>query len=387
MICLGIENLIQSPRKLKGKKVAVIASAASVDRYLNTAVDLLWKHPDINLVKVFGAQQGFWGETQDNMIEWEGQRFPSYNVPLHSLYGKTRKPRPQELADIDLLVFDLQDVGTRVYTFIWTMILAMEACAENDKEFIVCDRPNPINGVTVEGNVSRSDWASFVALRPLPMRHGMTNGEIASYVNTEFKIGCQLTVIKMTGWKRAQWHDQTGLPWVIPSANMPTLDTATVYPGTVLFEGTNISEGRGTTRPFELIGAPFIDAFQLADKMNTLKMPGVWFRPCKFIPTFHKFKDEICNGVQLHVTNRKKFNSFNAGFALLKMIRDLAPNHFSWKEPPYEYVFDKRPIDVILGSKKITDDLENGKSLSQLLGAMKKETEAFQKIRRKYLLY
>lgn len=387
MLMSGIERLLKDTGILKGRRVGLIANATSVNRALVSSVDLLYNHPDINLTCIFGPQQGFWGETQDNMVEWQSGRYPKYDLPLHSLYGKNRKPTGEMLKDVDTLIFDVQDIGTRVYTYIWTMALAMGACAELGKEFIICDRPNPINGINVEGNVSLKDFASFVALYPLPMRHGMTAGEVAGYLNAEFKIGCNLTVSEMKGWKRRMWFDETGLPWIIPSANMPTLETAAVYPGTVLFEGTNISEGRGTTRPFELVGAPFVKGFDLAEALSGYELPGVVFRPCIFIPTFQKHAGKNCGGVQIHVTDRSHFKPFKTGLTLLKTIRDMYPDKFEWKEPPYEYVHDRPPIDVIFGCSWIREALEAGRTIDKIVDKTEKELDLFCRIRKRYLLY
>lgn len=387
MITLGIENLTRSPSILKGKRVGLIANAASVDHDLFSSVDMLHHNPDINLTCIFGPQQGFWGETQDNMIEWKSGRYPRFDLPLYSLYGEHRKPTAKMLENVDVLIFDVADVGTRIYTYIWTMILAMQACAELNKEFIVCDRPNPIGGLLAEGNVSKQKYSSFVALYPLPLRHAMTCGEIAKYVNGEFSIGCKLAVIPMRGWRRSMWHDETGIPWVMPSANMPTLDSATVYPGMVIFEGTNISEGRGTTRPFEFVGAPFIEGFDLADALSKHNLPGVIFRPCIFIPTFNKHQGKNCGGVQLHVTDRNLFRPAQTGIAILKTIHDMYPNDFRWKEPPYEYVSDKPPIDVIFGCDWVRHAIEEKQTLGNITKKIEEELNEFSGIRQKYLLY
>jgi uncharacterized protein YbbC (DUF1343 family) len=387
MVVSGLECLLKDPKILKGKGVGLIANATSVDKGLISSVDLFHDHPDIDLKCVFGPQQGFFGETQDNMIEWRGGRHPKYDLPLYSLYGEYRKPTIEMLRDVDVLVFYVADVGTRVYTYIWTMALAMQACAEYARKFVVCDRPNPIGGAMVEGNVSSLDFSSFVALYPLPLRHGMTAGEIANYINKEFRIGCELEVVKLSGWKRQMWHDDTGLPWVIPSANMPTLDSATVFPGTVIFEGTNVSEGRGTTRPFEFVGAPFIDGFKLAADLSRRELPGVFFRPCVFVPTFHKHAGKNCGGVQLHVTDREKFLPVRTGLAMLKAIMDDHKKDFMWKDPPYEYERERLPIDVILGTDWIRKALEKGDGLDKILSRCDDEMRRFSAIRQKYLLY
>lgn len=387
MVIPGIEMLIKDASLLDGKRVGLIANGASVGHDMTSSVDLLYNHPDVNLTTLFGPQQGFWGETQDNMVEWESGRYPKYGLPLYSLYGKQRKPTPEMLKDVDTLIFDVQDAGCRVYTYIWTMALSIAACAEMDKKFIVVDRPNPISGIDVEGNVSTTDFASFVALYPIPLRHGMTAGEIAAYINEEYKIGCDLTVIKMKGWKRRMWFDETGLPWVMPSANLPTLDTAIVYTGTVIFEGTNISEGRGTTRPFEFIGAPFIDGFRLADELARCCAEGAHFRPCVFIPTFGKFAGENCGGVQLHVTDRGRFKPVEAALTMLLTIRSLYPTDFKWREPPYEYTFDRPPIDMIFGADWIRKAVDSKLPANKIMDKFRDEIANFNVVRKKYLMY
>ncbi len=298
---------------------------------------------------LFGPQHGFQGTTQDNMIEWESYRHPRLQVPVHSLYGEHRKPTPSMLAGIDALFVDLVDIGTRYYTFIWTLLLAMEACAEAGVPVILADRPNPLNGESVEGDPQREDHVSFVGLRPLPVRHGMTIGELAIHFRDENAAGTDLVVLPMEGWKRWMWHDDTGLPWVMPSPNMPSLDTATVYPGMCLFEGTNVSEGRGTTRPFELFGAPWIDGEGLADELNSLELPGARFRPVAFEPGFQKSAGEVCQGCQLHVTERNAFLPYHTGVSILRVIGKRYPAHFQWNAPPYEYEYEKLPIEILTG--------------------------------------
>lgn len=387
MITLGIEKFIQSTKAFQSKRIGLVANATSVNSKLISSVDLLRQNYDFKLVCVFGPQQGFWGETQDNMVEWRDGRYPRYDLPLYSLYDEHRKPTKQMLSNIDVLVFDVQDVGTRIYTYIWTMVLCMQACADLGKEFIVCDRPNPINGVNIEGNVSTQNFSSFVALYPLPLRHAMTPAEIAQYVNSEYKIGCKLTIMSLKGWRRPMWYGETELPWVIPSANLPTLDTATVYPGIVIFEGTNVSEGRGTTRPFEFVGAPFIDGFDLLDNLKKYELAGVILRPCMFIPTFSKYQGKNCGGVQLHVTDRMVFKPVRTAIALLKTIHDMYPKEFEWKKPPYEYVFDKLPIDVIFGNDWVRQAIEKRETLDKIIDRTESEVKEFSNTRQKYLLY
>src|SRR5688572_21342253 len=269
MVKIGLEILLESkPDLLQGSRVGLIVNPASINSLFEHAADLFYQHPRINLTALFGPQHGIRGETQDNMIEWQTFRDKRTGLPAYSLYGETRKPTAEMLSEIDVLVFDIQDVGTRVYTFIYTMALAMEAVRECGKRFIVLDRPNPINGIQVEGNILDPEFQSFVGMFPIPMRHGMTVGELALMFNREFGIGCELEVVKMEGWRREMWYEDTDLPWVMPSPNIPTVDTAAVYPGSVMIEGTNVSEGRGTTRPFEIIGAPFIDPWELIHELK-----------------------------------------------------------------------------------------------------------------------
>ena len=385
---LGLDLVLDSHFHLiSGSRVGLIVNPASVNSRLDHAADLFWNHPGIRLTALFGPQHGIRAETQDNMIEWQTFKDKRTGLPAFSLYGETRKPSSEMLTDVDVLVFDVQDVGTRVYTFIYTMALAMEAARDDGKRFIVLDRPNPISGIGVEGNILEPGFSSFVGMFPIPMRHWMTIGELALLFNQEFGIGCDLEVVKMEGWSRAMWYDETRVPWVLPSPNMPTLDTATVYPGCVFLEGTNVSEGRGTTRPFEILGAPFIEPYQLADALRGLALGGVHFRPMYFQPTFHKFAGQTCGGIQLHVTDRTIFTPVITGIAVISAIRRLWPEQFAWKEPPYEYVFDKRPFDVIAGTNKLRASIEGGASNADIEAGWAGELKRFAELRHRYMLY
>jgi uncharacterized protein YbbC (DUF1343 family) len=375
------------PKDLKGARIGLVAHPASVDRGLRHATTLLNKSKKIRITALFGPQHGILGQTQDNMIEWDDFRDPVTGVPVYSLYGKTRKPTHEMLSNIDALVIDLQDVGARYYTFIWTLELCMQACKELGKPVIVLDRPNPINGTATEGPVLKPDFASFVGLRPLPVRHGMTIGELGAYLQNGFHPGLDYRVIPMQGWKRKMWFDQTGLPWVLPSPNMPTLDTALVYPGMCLLEATNISEGRGTTRPFEIFGAPFIHPETLVKVLKEFKLPGVVFRPISFQPTFQKHANALCNGAQIHVTDREKFKPFKTGVAILKAIHNTYPREFKWKEPPYEYEEVLLPIDILAGTYRLRNDIESWADLNSMEAWWKEEAKKFEKIRRKFLIY
>ncbi len=374
------------PKDLKGARIGLVVHPASMDHRLEHAVAVCGRSKKFKLAALFGPQHGILGQTQDNMIEWEGFRDPVTGLPVYSLYGKTRKPRPEMLADVDVLVIDLQDVGSRYYTFIWTLELCMQACHEAGKTVVVLDRPNPIGGAS-EGPVLKPEFASFVGLRPLPVRHGMTIGEVGLYLCAEFYPGLDYRVVAMKGWKRTSWFDWTGLPWVMPSPNMPTLDTALVYPGMCLLEGTNLSEGRGTTRPFEIFGAPFINAETLVGTLNEFKLPGVVFRPLSFQPTFQKFAGTLCGGAQIHVTDREKFRPFKTGVAILKAIHNTYPRDFAWKQPPYEYEEVKMPIDILAGTDRLRKDIEAWKELDEMEKWWKEETKAFEKIRKQYLIY
>jgi len=382
---LGLERLLQEG-SVRGR-VGLICNQASVDHGYQHAADLLHQHSGIELRALFGPQHGIRGDVQDNMIETGHSVDRKTGLPVHSLYSETREPTDAMLDDVDVLVFDMQDVGCRIYTFVYTLANCMRAARKLRKRVIVCDRPNPINGVGVAGNILEPEFASFVGQFPLPTRHGMTVGELAQMFNDHFKIGCELEVIPMNGWKREFWHDDTDAPWVLPSPNMPTLNSATVFPGTVHFEGTQVSEGRGTTRPFELIGAPYIDPDAYAERLNDLGFDGVYFRSCVFQPTFQKHARVSCGGVQIHVLDRASFEPWSAGIAMVKLIHDMYGREFRWKEPPYEYVFDKNPFDVISGTAKIREAFEKGIELEVIIEETKAGVEEFKHLREPYLLY
>jgi uncharacterized protein YbbC (DUF1343 family) len=387
-IKLGLERLLEERiTLLRGARVGLVCNQASVDHSLRHAADILNEHKDVNLQALFGPQHGIRGDVQDNMIETEHTVDRETGLPIHSLYSETREPTEAMLKDIDVLGFDMQDVGCRIYTFAYTMANCMKVAGRLGKKVIVCDRPNPINGKDVAGNVLEPEQASFVGQYAIPTRHGMTLGELALLFKEYFRVDCDLEVIKMDGWERDYWLDQTDAPWVMPSPNIPTLDSATVFPGTVHFEGTQISEGRGTTRPFELVGAPYVEPEKYARWLNDMKFPGVFFRSCIFRPTFQKHGGVSCGGVQIHVTDRERFEPVTIGIAMVKVTYDLYPTEFRWKEPPYEYVYDRNPFDVIAGTSKIREAIESGKSLEVIRANWKEELEAFKKVRDTYLLY
>ncbi len=376
------------PKKLKGSRIGLLVHPASLNKRLEHAVNLFAKSRKLELKTLFGPQHGIRGEMQDNMIEWEGFRDSYTGLPVFSLYGHTRKPEPEMLKDIDVMVTDIQDTGSRYYTFIWTMELCMQACQEMNKSIVILDRPNPIGGYITEGPVLEMAYASFVGRRLLPIRHGMTIGEIANYLRNEFYPSLDFHVIPMQGWRRKMWFNETGLPWVMPSPNIPTPDTATVYPGMCLLEGTDLSEGRGTTRPFEIFGAPFIEPEILVKQLKEFKLPGVVFRPMYFQPTFQKYAGKFCGGAQIHIANRNRFKPFKTGVAILKAVHDLYPAHFAWRKPPYEYEKEKMPIDILSGTDKLRKDIENGEDLNKMEEWWKEQCEEFnKKVRKKFLLY
>lgn len=339
------------PEEFRGARVGALLHPASVSSKLEHASRVLERHNRdlFQLTAFFGPQHGFLGQTQDNMMEWKSYEHPRLLIPVYSLYGEHREPTAEMLDGLDVLLVDLQDVGARYYTFVWTMYLCMRACEKHGVAVVVLDRPNPINGVTTEGPLLNPNYDSFVGMHPIPVRHGKTIGELAQQFRDEAFPDCRLSILPMKNWERAMWFDQTDLPWVMPSPNMPTLDTATVYPGMCLLEGTNISEGRGTTRPFEIFGALFIDAEILSRELNALKLPGVFFRENYFQPTFQKFAGELCGGAHIHVIDRKAFRPFLTGVEIIKCIRKISPGQFQWKKPPYEYEWKRLPIEILIG--------------------------------------
>jgi len=389
IVRIGLDTFERNwPKRLRDARVGLLVHPASVNKRLEHAVNVFLKSKKLVLKAIFGPQHGIYGETQDNMIEWEGFHDRQTGLPVFSLYGQTRKPEPSMLEHIDVLVIDIQDVGARYYTFIWTMENCMQACMEMNKSIVILDRPNPIGGHKIEGSVLEKAYTSFVGQRPLPVRHGMTVGEIGNYLWNTFYPSLDFHVIPMQGWKRTSWFDNTLLSWVMPSPNMPTLDTATVYPGMCLFEGTNISEGRGTTRPFEIFGAPFIEPDLLVKQLEKSKLPGVMFRPLYFQPTFQKHAGNICGGAQLHVTHRERFKPFKTGITIVKVVHDLYPENFSWKQPPYEYETEKMPIDILAGTGKLREDIEKGEKLDRMEEWWQEQSKEFNKrYRKKYLIY
>ena len=385
-VVLGSSRLLASGR-LKGRRVGIVSNPASVDAGFQHIVDLLLAAPDVTVGAIFGPQHGFRSDVQDNMIETPHGNDCQRRVPVFSLYSETREPTAAMLSVIDTLVIDLQDIGARIYTYIYTMANCMRACAKHGVDVIVCDRPNPIGGADVEGPMLVPGYESFVGQFPIPMRHGMTIGELARLFNHHFSINAPLEVVDMQGWSREMYGDATGQPFVMPSPNIPTLDTAIVYPGTVLFEGTMASEARGTTRPFELVGAPWVEAEKFATAMNARTLPGVHFRAAVFEPTFQKHAKKTCGGCQIHVLDRRSFKPVLTGVALIDEIRKAGPSDFSWRPPPYEYEHDKEPIDILAGSSALRTAIEAGARAEDLAPVWDREMQPFLEVRARYLQY
>lgn len=374
---LGIDRIDEYLSVFEGKKVGLITNPTGLNSNYESSIDVLFEK--VNLTALYAPEHGIRGDSQaggsiGNEVDVKT------NLTVYSLYGNTQKPTKAMLSNIDVMCFDIQDVGARFYTYIYTMAYAMEACAENGKEFVVFDRPNPVSADVVQGNILDEAYSSFIGLYPIVQRHGMTVGEIARLFNTEFGINCDLTVIKMANYDRTSYYDDTNLPWVTPSPNMPTVKTAVVYTATCLFEGTNVSEGRGTTTPFELIGAPYINPFKLSDELNKLNLPGVYFRPAYFTPTFNKHANVQCGGVQVHVTNRDEFLSVYTGFAMIKVIRTLYPNDFVINSASSK----RCTLNLNTGCDYITKDKY---SLDELKEILANDEAKFKETRSKYLLY
>ena len=388
-VTLGSTRLLESGT-LRGKRLGLVSNPASVDHRLRHIVDLMLADAQIDVAALFGPQHGFRSDVQDNMIETPHAEFEAggrKRVPLYSLYSDTREPTAEMLRDVDTLVIDLQDIGTRIYTYMYTMANCMRAARKRGIKVIVCDRPNPIGGVEVEGITLEPGNESFVGQFPIPTRHGMTIGELARLFNEHFAIGADLEISQMSGWKRQMYWDETHLPWVMPSPNIPTLDSALAFPGTVHIEGTNASEGRGTTRPFELVGAPWIQAEAFAAALNKRELPGVYFRPVVFEPTFQKHARVACGGCQIHVLDRHAFKPVLCGVAIIEQMRAADPGAFAWKRPPYEYEHDKEPIDVIAGSPSFRQSIDAGERAEHIAAQWASSVQDFRKLQKPFLLY
>lgn len=387
-VTLGLEQLTAAPSAdLRDQRVGLLCNSASVDRHLVHARQRVYDCFGERLTTLFSPQHGLFAAKQDNMIESAHRRDPVLQVPVYSLYSQTRIPTQEMFAGIDTLLIDLQDVGTRVYTFIYTMSYCLEAARQFHKRVVVLDRPNPIDGLLIEGGCLETAWRSFVGRYPLPMRHGMTIGELALMFNNEFGIGCQLEVIPLAGWRRDMRFEHTGLPWVAPSPNLPTPVSALVYPGQVIWEGTNVSEGRGTTQPFELFGAPFMDPNRILDFLGGQTLPGAYLRPMEFEPTSNKWQGHACRGFQLHVIDPERFRPYQTSLRLLQAVLHCHPREFQWKKPPYEYEYERLPIDLILGDQQVRTRLEAMEPVAALEADWQKNLAAYDDMRRRSFLY
>jgi uncharacterized protein YbbC (DUF1343 family) len=393
-VATGFDRLLSGDsHALDGRALGLIANPTTVDTSLRHAADVLAGDPRWDLRVLFGPEHGLRGDAQD-MISVDSEADPRTGLPVHSLYGATEAslmPPDGSLDGLDALVFDIQDVGARYYTYVWTMVYAMRACARAGVAMIVLDRPNPIDGVTVEGGLIEPGHASFVGLEvgggSVPNRHGLTAGEIAGWARAREGLDLDLTVVEMKGWERTMRYGDTGLPWVLPSPNMPTVDTALVYPGMCLVEGTELSEGRGTTRPFELAGAPWIDGYRLADALAAEHLPGLVARPLTFRPTFQKHGGTPCGGVQLHVTDPRAYRSYLTGVAFVRAARALDPELFEWRTRAYEFVDDVPAFDLLAGTGAVRSMIEAGASLGDIAATWEPAQRAFAAARREWLLY
>lgn len=373
--------------RLAGLRVGIVCNPASIDAHFEHVIDRFSRAETLTVAAIFGPQHGFRADVQDNMIETAHASDSQRRVPVYSLYSETREPTAEMLRGVDVLVVDLQDIGARIYTFIYTMANCLRAGQKHRVPVVVCDRPNPIGGLQLEGPVLARGFESFVGQFPIPMRHGMTIAELARLFNEDEKVGADLTVVRMEGWTRDMYFDDTSLPWVMPSPNMPTLETAVVYPGTVLFEGTNASEGRGTTRPFEIIGAPWVDPDRFAGRLNAHGLPGVHFRPAVFEPTFQKHARVACGGCQIHVVDRTVYPPVEAAVAVLAECRHADPTRFAWRPPPYEYEHHRLPIDILAGSERLRHQIDRGMPARDIAQTWTPETDEFLKVRKNVLLY
>ena len=384
----GLERLMAEPQKwVRDERVGLLCNPASVDRQIRHARSTIDQALPGKLKALYSPQHGFFAEKQDNMIESEDMLDPILRIPVFSLYGKYRVPSASMFEPIDVLIVDLQDVGTRVYTFIYTLSYCLESAAKYNVRVLVLDRPNPINGTDIEGNLLAPECKSFVGRYPIPMRHGLTVGELAVLFNDHFGIGCDLDVIPMNGWKRHMWFADTGLPWIAPSPNLPTPVSAMVYPGQVIWEGTNISEGRGTTQPFELFGAPYIEVDNLTAVLGAAEIPGVRFRPVVFEPTSNKWSQTRCNGYQLHIMDPSQYQPYKTTLHLLRAIMAEHPDQFEWKLPPYEYEYERLPIDLIIGDRHIRKQVEKLEPIDVIESGWQDGLSQFESISREFHLY
>jgi uncharacterized protein YbbC (DUF1343 family) len=389
MVITGLESLLNDfPSKLKGKRIGILCHAPSITSKYEHIISIFSERKDCNLVTIFGPQHGIHGQTQDNMIEWESQKHPTLQIPLYSLYGQNRKPTPEMLNGIDIFLIDLQDVGARLYTYIWTVKLCIEACTEAGIQVWLLDRPNPIGRLRFDGPILKKEYFTFVGGASIPLCHRMTIGEMALWIKEKYFPCCDLNVVWMKNWKRSSTYNETGLPWILPSPNMPTAQTALVYPGTVLIEALNLSEGRGTTLPFELFGAPFLDQAKLKKNLDARHIGGCAFRPHDFIPTFHKFSGELCFGMQIHVTDQDLFKPVETALEIFDAIIETSePDVLSFRLPPYEYEYRLIPFDILSGDSGMREVLTGRKDIRLEKERWASEIEEFRKEFRQIAFY
>jgi uncharacterized protein YbbC (DUF1343 family) len=387
-VATGLDVFRDESWKQWGKgRLGLLSNQASLDSRCRTAKAVISEVLPGRLKALFGPQHGLGGEDQDNMIETGHSRDRELNLPVFSLYSEVREPSPEMLDLVDILVVDLQDVGTRVYTFASTLLGCMKAAARSAKKVIVLDRPNPLGGRSVEGNLLAPELYSFVGPYHLPMRHGLTLGEMARLFNHVFALDCDLHVVPVKGWRRAMLWPETGLRWMMPSPNMPLPETAMVYPGQVLWEGTNVSEGRGTCRPFELFGAPFLDTKGIRSTLQPEDTEGCDLQDISFRPTFNKWQGELCRGFFIHVLDPLLFHPYRLSLALLSAILAVHGRDFRWKEPPYEYEYKRLPIDLILGDSSLRESLERSVEINSLQSSWEKDLRDYLEWREPFLLY
>jgi uncharacterized protein YbbC (DUF1343 family) len=381
MVHTGLELIkYELPSSLKGKRIGILCHAPSISRDFTHITEIFFKRKDCRLSAVFGPQHGIYGQTQDNMIEWEGETDPVLKIPLFSLYGEHRKPTGKMINEIDILLIDLQDIGARLYTYVWTVKLCIEACTESGIPVWILDRPNPIGKLPHDGPVLKEEFFTFVGGASFPLCHRMTIGEMALWIKEKYYPGADLNIVWMTGWHRNTLFSETDLPWVLPSPNMPSLNTAIVYPGIVLAEALNISEGRGTTIPFELFGAPFIDVVKLKKELDSRNIPGCVFRIHDFIPTFNKYTGTLCHGLQIHVTSPENYCPVGVALDIYdSIIKTSAPGALKFNPPPYEYEKDLMPFDILSGDQAMRISLLNRQPVSIEKERWKQETEEFRK--------
>jgi uncharacterized protein YbbC (DUF1343 family) len=388
VVSTGLSQLIQNPSIVGDyDRLGLLYNQASIATDLRESADVLYEVFGERLTTLFGPQHGVGTTEQDNMIETDHSIHRRLGLPIFSLYSSTRRPTTRMLENVDAMLVDIQDVGTRVYTFCSTIAYVMDVCASLGKPVIILDRPNPINGRDVEGNCLNPEYASFVGPYPIPMRHGMTVGELMSYYNEQLTVKSELMIVEMKGWDRNHFFEDTKLPWAFPSPNMPTIDTATVYPGQVILEGTNLSEGRGTTRPFEVFGAPFLIPEKVLKDLDMEAMHGAALRAVEFMPVFNKWSSRKCFGFQIHVTDRNSYRPYRASLCLLGAIIRNSHEDFKWSQPPYEYVFEKAPVDVIVGNSHIRESLERCVSVFDIEKEWEDDLKEFNDARKAFLRY